>query len=61
MRAVEDLGVDDRVEVLERRAEVVGTTDPYREHFDLVTARSFGPGALGPPRSEPASSTWAES
>jgi 16S rRNA (guanine527-N7)-methyltransferase len=46
MRAVEDLGVDDRIEVLERRAEVVGAGEPYREHFDLVTARSFGPSAL---------------
>lgn len=45
-RAVEDLGIDDRVEVIERRAEVVGTAEPYREHFDLVTARSFGPPAL---------------
>lgn len=46
MRAVEDLGLDDRVEVIERRAESVGTTEPYREHFDLVTARSFGPAPL---------------
>lgn len=44
--AVEDLGMDDRIDVLERRAESVGTDRAYREQFEVVTARSFGPPAV---------------
>ncbi len=44
--AVEDLGLDDRIEVLERRAESLGTEVAYREQFEVVTARSFGPPAV---------------
>jgi 16S rRNA (guanine527-N7)-methyltransferase len=40
--AVLALGLEGRIEVLEQRAEVVGRLGPYREHFEVVTARSFG-------------------
>jgi 16S rRNA (guanine527-N7)-methyltransferase len=44
--AVARLGLGDRVGVLEQRAEIVGRPGPYRERYELVTARSFaGPGA----------------
>ena len=39
--AVLGLGLDNRIDVLEQRAEVVGRPGPYREHFEVVTARSF--------------------
>jgi 16S rRNA (guanine527-N7)-methyltransferase len=38
-----DLGIDERVEVVEDRAENVAGVGPYRERFEVVTARSFGP------------------
>jgi 16S rRNA (guanine527-N7)-methyltransferase len=41
--AVEDLGLEDRVQVLTERAEVVGQDPAYRGSFDLVVSRSFGP------------------
>jgi 16S rRNA (guanine527-N7)-methyltransferase len=40
--AVLGLGLEDRIEVLEERAELVGRQGPYRERFEVVTARSFG-------------------
>ncbi len=43
--AVADLGMDDRAEVIEDRAETVGADGPLRERFDVVTARSFAPPA----------------
>jgi 16S rRNA (guanine527-N7)-methyltransferase len=39
--AVLGLGLENRIEVLEQRAEVVGRPGPYRERFEVVTARSF--------------------
>jgi 16S rRNA (guanine527-N7)-methyltransferase len=39
--AVLGLGLEDRIEVLEQRAEVVARPGPYRERFEVVTARSF--------------------
>jgi 16S rRNA (guanine527-N7)-methyltransferase len=44
--AVRDLGVDDRITVVEARAEVVGRAAEHRGRFDLVVARSFGPPAV---------------
>jgi 16S rRNA (guanine527-N7)-methyltransferase len=41
--AVTDVGVSDRVEVVRARAEVAGRDARWRQQFDLVTARSFGP------------------
>lgn len=41
--AVSALGLDDRVEVVVERAEVVGRDPTCRGRFDLVVARSFGP------------------
>ena len=44
--AVLGLGLEERIDVLEQRAEVVGRPGPYRERFEVVTARSFaGPAA----------------
>lgn len=45
-RAVRRLRVDDRVEVVEERAEVVGRSSVWRARLDLVVARSFGPPAV---------------
>jgi 16S rRNA (guanine527-N7)-methyltransferase len=39
--SVVDLGLADRVEVLEERGETVGQLSLYREQLELVTARSF--------------------
>ena len=36
------LGVDDRVEIIEARAEEVARDERWRERFPLVVARSFG-------------------
>ena len=44
--AVVRLGMTDRVTVLEGRAEEFGHQMEFREHFDLVTARSFGSPAV---------------
>ncbi len=41
--AIEDLGLDDRVEVITERAEVVGQDPDHRGAYDLVVSRSFGP------------------
>ena len=41
-RAVERLGLADRVTVLEERAEVCGRQEGLRAGFDLALARSFG-------------------
>lgn len=41
-RAVDELGVGDRVEVVRGRAEELGRDDSRRGRFELVTARSFG-------------------
>lgn len=40
-RAVARVGVEDRIEVLEGRAELVGRSGAYREGYEAVTARSF--------------------
>jgi 16S rRNA (guanine527-N7)-methyltransferase len=45
-RACEALGVADRVEVLEARAEAVGRDPERRESFEVVTARAFAPAAV---------------
>ena len=45
-RAVRRLAVEDRVEVAEERAEVVGRSPGWRGRFDLIVARSFGPPAV---------------
>jgi 16S rRNA (guanine527-N7)-methyltransferase len=39
--AVARLGLEDRIEVLEERAEAVGRSPEYRGQFSLATARSF--------------------
>jgi 16S rRNA (guanine527-N7)-methyltransferase len=39
--AIVRLGFDGRAAVIEERAELVGRDPAYREHFQLVTARSF--------------------
>jgi 16S rRNA (guanine527-N7)-methyltransferase len=44
--AVAFLGLGDRVEVIEERAEVVGRPGPHREQFEVVTARSFAEPAV---------------
>ena len=44
--ATEQLGITGRARVVEERAELVGGPGPYREQFELVTARSFGPPAV---------------
>jgi 16S rRNA (guanine527-N7)-methyltransferase len=41
-RAVRGLGIADRVEVLEDRAESAGRDERWRGQFDVVVARSFG-------------------
>jgi 16S rRNA (guanine527-N7)-methyltransferase len=40
------LGIEDRVEVAEERAEVVARSPGWRGRFDVVVARSFGPPAV---------------
>jgi 16S rRNA (guanine527-N7)-methyltransferase len=40
--AIARWGRDDRVEVVQDRAEIMGRVSGWRESFDLVTARSFG-------------------
>ncbi|MDQ4069131.1 MAG: class I SAM-dependent methyltransferase [Actinomycetota bacterium] len=42
-RAVTELGLESRVEVVEARAEVVGRHPGLRGQLDLVVARGFGP------------------
>jgi 16S rRNA (guanine527-N7)-methyltransferase len=42
-RALEVLGIGDRVEVVAGRAEELGRRDDLRASFDLVVARGFGP------------------
>jgi 16S rRNA (guanine527-N7)-methyltransferase len=44
--AITQLGLDERVEVIEERAEQVGRPGPFRERFELVTARSFAEPAI---------------
>lgn len=44
--AVQELGLGERVEVVEERAEVVGRAPDHRGRFDVVVARSFGPPAV---------------
>lgn len=44
--AVSDLGLNERIAVVEERAEVVGRVPQYRESFDLVVARGFGAPAV---------------
>jgi 16S rRNA (guanine527-N7)-methyltransferase len=44
--AVARLGIADRVEVLEARAEAAGRDPAWREVFPLVVARGFGPPAV---------------
>ncbi|MCU1352471.1 MAG: rRNA small subunit methyltransferase [Acidimicrobiales bacterium] len=55
--AVEDLGLGDRVRVVEERAELVARDPAHRSQYDLVVARSFGPAAVtaecGAPLLEP--------
>jgi 16S rRNA (guanine527-N7)-methyltransferase len=43
---VEELGLDDRCQVLEGRAEELARDPALRERFDLVVARGFGPPAV---------------
>jgi 16S rRNA (guanine527-N7)-methyltransferase len=45
-RAVAELGLEERVNVVAVRAEVVGRAPAYRGRCDLVVARSFGPPAV---------------
>ena len=45
-RAVEALGLGDRVAVRQARAEEFGRDPAGRSRFDVVTARSFGPPAV---------------
>ena len=44
--AIRQLGLDDRIAVVQERAEVVGRAPEYRGRLDLVVARSFGPPAV---------------
>ena len=44
--AAATLGIEDRVTVIQERAEVVGRDPRWRAHCDLVTARAFGPPAV---------------
>jgi 16S rRNA (guanine527-N7)-methyltransferase len=45
-QAVADLGLEERVSVVEARAEDAGREPRLRASFDLVVARSFGPPAV---------------
>jgi 16S rRNA (guanine527-N7)-methyltransferase len=45
-RAVTTCGLGDRVEVVQERAEIAGRDAAYRETFDGVVVRSFGPPAV---------------
>ncbi len=45
-RAVRELGLDARVEVVHARAEQLAHDERFRERFDAVVARSFGPPAV---------------
>lgn len=45
-RAVDRLGLGDRVRVLQERAENAGRETSLRYRFDLVVARAFGPPAV---------------
>ncbi len=44
--ALVQVGLGDRIEVLEQRAEVVARSSDHRERFELVTARSFAEPAV---------------
>jgi 16S rRNA (guanine527-N7)-methyltransferase len=44
--AVQELGLAERVGVVEDRAEVVGRSPAHRARYDLVVARGFGPPAV---------------
>jgi len=44
--AVIQVGLEDRIEVVEQRAELVARASEYREQFGLVTARSFAEPAV---------------
>jgi 16S rRNA (guanine527-N7)-methyltransferase len=44
--SVKSLGLGDRVEIVEERAEWVAHGDTHREAFEVVTARSFAPPAV---------------
>lgn len=44
--AVAALGLEDRVTVVEERAETIGRAPAYRGSCDLIVARSFGPPAV---------------
>lgn len=44
--AVRQLGLEDRVDVVGRRAEEVGRSSDHRGRYDLVVARGFGPPAV---------------
>lgn len=44
--AVEDLGLQDRIRVVQARAEDFGRDPAERASYDLVVARSFGPPAV---------------
>lgn len=44
--ALDQLGIQTRIEVLEERAETIGRPGPWREHFEVVTARSFAEPAV---------------
>lgn len=46
IEAVEELGLEDRVQVVTARAEEVGQDPSHRGIYDLVTSRSFGPPAV---------------
>lgn len=44
--AVQALGLEGQVEVIEERAEVMGRSPAHRGRYDVVVARSFGPPAI---------------
>ena len=44
--AILQLGIEDRIEVLEQRAEDAGRSEEFRERFEVVTARSFAEPAV---------------
>jgi 16S rRNA (guanine527-N7)-methyltransferase len=46
LEAVEDLGLEDRIEVVTARAEELGRAEGHRGTYDLVVSRSFGPPAV---------------
>jgi 16S rRNA (guanine527-N7)-methyltransferase len=46
LEAVEALGLEDRVEVVNQRAEELGREPDHRGAYDLVVSRSFGPPAV---------------